>query len=142
MLAPMRSRPTLAVVLALALAGCGGQTDEQEVRDVVSGFAEATSQKDYQRLCDEIFAPELLETLGQIGLPCEIALERAYADLESPRVVIGAIEVDGNEATAQVRSSAKGQQPSDDTLELVRVEDRWRIADLGAGSSEQPPEQP
>jgi hypothetical protein len=123
---------SIALAGAVVSSGCGSRepSDEEKVRATLASFADATAKKDYQRLCDEIFAPALLETLGQIGLPCEIALERAYADLESPRVVVGAIEVDGDRASAEVRSSARGEPPSQDTVELVKVGDGWRIASL------------
>ena len=47
--------------------------------------------------------------------------------------------MDGDAATAQVRSSAAGQKPSEDTVELVRVDDGWRIASLGEGQGAQAP---
>ena len=47
--------------------------------------------------------------------------------------------VDGDAATAQVRSSAEGQEPSEDTVALVRVDDGWRIASLGEGQGPQAP---
>ena len=37
----------------------------------------------------------------------------------------------GNSATADVRTSAAGQEPSRDTLKLTKVGGRWRIASLG-----------
>jgi hypothetical protein len=42
--------------------------------------------------------------------------------------------VTGDAATADVRTSAAGQEPSRDTLRLARVDGTWRIASLaGAG---------
>ena len=38
-------------------------------------------------------------------------------------------------ATAEVRSSAAGQAPSEDQVKLVKVGDDWRIASLGAGAA-------
>ena len=46
--------------------------------------------------------------------------------------------MDGDTATAEVRSSAEGQRPSEDTVELVRVDGRWRIASLGDGAAREP----
>jgi hypothetical protein len=39
--------------------------------------------------------------------------------------------VSGDSATADVQTSAAGEEPSRDTLELSRVGGRWRIASLG-----------
>ena len=51
--------------------------------------------------------------------------------MQDPRLTVGTVSVDGDRATAEVRSSAAGEAPSQDTLELVRVGDGWRIASLG-----------
>ncbi|HET6550470.1 MAG TPA: nuclear transport factor 2 family protein, partial [Solirubrobacter sp.] len=86
--------------------------------------------KDYQRLCDHLLAPKLVEEVESVGLPCEVALKQGLGDVESPTLTVGKIEVRGNAATAEVRSAAAGESPSRDTLQLVRVEDSWRIASL------------
>ena len=46
--------------------------------------------------------------------------------------------VNDDTATAQVRSSAEGQDASEDTVELVRVGDAWRIASLGGADAPAP----
>jgi Putative lumazine-binding len=137
MLRPVATRPLLLVLAACALAGCGdsGPTDDEQIRSTLSEFQRATADHDYGALCDEILAPKLIETLERIGLPCEDALEKGFEDVRDPRLSIGAITVKEDSATAQVRSSAAGQPPSEDTLELVRVDDGWRIASLGAGGA-------
>jgi hypothetical protein len=136
MLRLVATRPLLLVVAACALAGCGdsGPSDEEQIRSTLAAFQRATAGGDYQALCDRILAPKLVETVKQIGLPCEVALEKGFEDVRDPRLTVGAITVTGDGATAQVRSSAAGQTPSEDTLELVRVGDGWRIASLGAAA--------
>jgi hypothetical protein len=136
MLRPVATRPLLLVLAACALAGCGdsGPSDEEQIRSALAEFQRATAGKDYRALCDRILAPRLVETVKQIGLPCEVALEKGFQDVRDPRLSVGAITVNGDGATAQVRSSAAGQAPSEDTVELVRDGDRWRIASLGAGA--------
>jgi hypothetical protein len=135
MLRPVATRPLLPVLVACVLAGCGdsGPSDEQRIRTTLSEFQRATAARDYRALCDRILAPKLIETVKQIGLPCEIALQKGFEDVKEPRLSIGTIEVDDDTATAQVRSSAAGESPSNDTVELVKVGDGWRIASLGAG---------
>jgi hypothetical protein len=130
-------RRALAATIAAAalLAGCGdsGPTAQEQVRATLDEFGRATTAKDYQALCDKVFAPKLVEKLTQVGLPCEIAMQRSFENVENPRLTIGRISVakDEKSATAEVRTSASGQTPSQDTVELVPVKDGWRVSSLG-----------
>jgi hypothetical protein len=135
MLRPVASRPLVLALVACALAGCGdsGPSDEQQIRATLGEFQRATAARDYQALCDRVFAPKLIETVKQIGLPCEVALQKGFQDVRDPRLTVGTIAVRDDTATAQVRSSAAGEAPSEDTVELVRVNGSWRIASLGGG---------
>ena len=137
MLRPVAPRlPAVALLAALALAGCGdsGPSDEQQIRGTLDQFAQATAAKDYEALCQRIFAPKLVETLEQIGLPCEAALRKGIEGVKQPQISVGAVTVDGDSAKAEVRSSADGQKPSQDTVELDRVNGQWRISSLTTGS--------
>ena len=126
-------RPLVALAAAaLALGGCGsGPSDAEQVRSAVLAFGRATAAKDYQRLCDRLLAPRLVDKIKQAGLPCEVALQKGLGDVEDPKLTIGKIAVDGDSATADVRTSARGQPPSRDTLKLTKVGGRWKIASLG-----------
>ena len=131
MLRPVR-RP-IAALLAVSgvLCGCGdGPSDTERVHEVVEAFGQASAAKDYQRLCDDLLAPKLVSDVESAGLPCELALKQGLGEVSSPRLTIGTIRVTGDSATADVQSSARGEQPSRDTLQLVRVDDSWRIASL------------
>jgi hypothetical protein len=137
MLRPVAPRlPAVALLAALVLAGCGdsGPTDEQQIRTTLDQFAQATAAQDYPALCQRILAPKLVDTLEQIGLPCEAALRRGFEGVKQPQISVGDVSVDGDSAKAQVRSSAEGQKPSQDTVELDRVNGQWRISSLTTGS--------
>jgi hypothetical protein len=133
MLRPVATRGLPLLLILCVLAGCGdtGPSDEQQIRQTLSNFERAAAGHDYAALCDRILAPKLIGTLEQIGLPCETALQKGLEDLRDPRLSVGTVTVDGDRATAQVRSSAAGQSPSEDTVDLVRAGDGWRIASLG-----------
>jgi hypothetical protein len=133
-------RAAAVLALALALAGCGDPepTDEEQVRSTLSAFTKATAAKDYQRLCDRVLAPSLIADLKKIGLPCEIALQQGLGEVKQPRLIVGDVKIEGKKATAEVRTSAQGQAPSRDTVELVRTEDGWRIASLATPSGAGP----
>ena len=127
-------RPVRYLALALLmLAGCGeqGPTPEEQVRSTVTEFGRATAAKDYAALCDRILAPSLVEEVESIGLPCERALEQGLGGVEDPRLTIGRIAVRDDEATAEIRTSAAGEEPSQDTLELVNLDGAWKISSLG-----------
>jgi hypothetical protein len=130
----VRRRRTALAVAAVApvLAGCGssGPTDEQQVARAVTAFGRASAAKDYGALCDRILAPSLIEKVTAIGLPCEQALARGLGGVRSPRLTLGAVEVDGDKATAEVRTAAANQAPSHDTLRLEKVRGAWRVASL------------
>jgi hypothetical protein len=132
MLRPVRRSLVAVLLVAAGVSGCGdsGPSDSEQVHATVEAFGQATAAKDYQRLCDNILAPALISKLEQVGLPCEVALKLGFADVRAPTLTIGRIEVDGDDATAEVNSTAQGQQPSRDTLKLKRVKGKWRIASL------------
>ena len=132
MLRPVRRLLVAGIVLLAGSSGCGGgASDEEQVHTAVQAFAEATAAKDYQRLCDELLAPKLVEEVEAAGLPCEVALKQGLGDVKEPKLTIGHVTVDGDSATADVRTSAAGEAPSRDTLKLTRIHGRWRIASLG-----------
>jgi hypothetical protein len=124
-------RPLVAVLaLCAAVSGCGGPSDSEQVRTTVEAFEKATAAKDYRALCDRLLAPKVVSEIESTGLPCEAALEKGLGDVKSPTLTIGKIEVDGDKATADIRTAATGQPPSRDTLQLERVGGSWRIASL------------
>jgi hypothetical protein len=140
----MRRRAGVLAVVVLAavagLAGCGKSepSDEQQVRTTLTAFSRATADKDYQALCDRLLAPALIADLKKIGLPCEIALQQGLGDVRQPRLIVGDVTVKGKSAVAEVRTSAEGQAPSKDTVELVRTDAGWRISSLATPSEPGP----
>lgn len=121
---------------AAGLPGCGGDepTDQEAVRSKLLELADATRAKRYDRLCDRVFDPQLIIEVEQAGIPCEAGMERLLEDVADPRITIGRITIDGDRASAEVRTSAAGQPPSRDVVELVRRDDGWRVSEL-AGSA-------
>jgi hypothetical protein len=138
----MRRLAVLLLLLPLASCGTREPSDEEQVRETLAAFARSVEGRDYQKLCDEILAPDLLEGIAKIGLPCEVAMRNSLAEVRRPQLTVGAVDVDGKKATAEVRTSAAGQDPSRDTVTLVKTNDGWRVSDLGGGSQEEPPPRP
>src|SRR5689334_785741 len=112
-------RPLVAVVaVCAAVSACGGPSDSEQVHAAIEAFQQATVAKDYQRLCDKLLTPKIVQQIESAGLPCEVALEKGLGDVKSPTLTIGKIAVDGDKATADIRTAAAGQPPSRDTLHL------------------------
>jgi hypothetical protein len=130
---PARIPIALVAVLALAapLTACGG-SDEDDVRETLEAFAQATARKDYQRLCDELFSSKLVEEVRQT-VPCEVALQNSSLDdARNPKLTVRSVKVDGDRATAEVATTAANQRPSQDTVQLVRENGEWRIQALAS----------
>jgi Putative lumazine-binding len=132
MLRPVRYLAPALIVLVLAGCGESGPTPEEQVRSTVTEFSRATAAKDYQALCDKVLAPTLVEEVESIGLPCEVALRQGLGEVRDPRLTIGRIDVREDRATAEIRTSAAGEEPSQDTLELVNLDGTWKISSLGS----------
>jgi hypothetical protein len=131
----------LAALLVAALAGCGGKdtpSDTEQVRSTLVEFGKATAAKDYKTMCAKLLAPGLLAKLRQVGIGCEQALQQGLGDVKSPKLSVGKITVNGDSASAEVRTSAEGQAPSDDTVELRKVNGGWRISSLSGGAGPSP----
>jgi hypothetical protein len=131
--APTRSRLlVLALTFALAFAACGRENQEDEVRSTLDRFAKATAAKDFQTLCDDLFAAKLVEQVNR-ALPCELALKNSsLGDAQKPELRVLSVKVDGDKATARVRSSAANQPASEDTVGLIREDGTWRIISLSS----------
>ena len=120
----------LGALAAVAAGGCGGPSDEEQVRDTLVAFGRATARQDYEALCDRILAPRLVRSVTEAGVPCERAMRAGFADVRDPQLTVGAVRVDGDRATAEVRTSAAGQEPSRDAVRLEKLDGSWRIAAL------------
>jgi len=131
-----RAALAAAAALALAAGGCGGKSDQQQVRDTLKRYAQATARQDYTTLCAKVLARSLIDRLAQVGLPCEQALRTGLGTVRSPKLEILRVRITGALALALVRSSAVGQPTSTDTIRLVKDGGTWRISSL---SGAQPP---
>ncbi|MGZ6259648.1 MAG: hypothetical protein ACXWN5_02180 [Candidatus Limnocylindrales bacterium] len=151
-----RSRRPSAALAALLVAGllvgCGADSEgpatspssgsssspTAAVRAVVLRFGAASRAKDYQTICDQLLSRSLVTAVESIGLPCEAALQRGLAGVRDPQLTVRQISIHGNRALASVHSTAFGQPPSDDAMQLVLEDGTWRIASLAEPSAAAP----
>jgi copper chaperone CopZ len=135
--------PTAALAAALAVAGCGGgggQSDdlerfegaERQVADVVVDLRDTARRGDSERLCSTVLSQELVTRFEQAGGEgCAAAVEEAIRDADSFDLTVQEVEVQGDQATARVRSQA-GEREQTDVIRLVRERGRWRVSALQA----------
>ncbi len=121
----------IVVVLFVLVSALRPEPDrEDEVRETLERFAAATRDKDYQTLCDDLYAEDLVERVRAAGLPCEVALRTGLEDRQNPRLEVLGVEVNGDQALARVRSTAGGEVPSTDVVRLIKEDGDWRVASL------------
>ena len=124
---------------ALALAACGGggggpkRTETEQVRDTLSAFAQASAEHDYRRVCADLLAKPVIDSVRKAGLSCESAMKTALQGVQSPKLEVRQVTIKGNRASAKVHTTAANQQASDDTVALVKEGDRWKIGALAGG---------
>ncbi len=142
---PSRKRPPLAIILGVVvvivalffLVRACGSDDEAEVRKTVERFGQAARDKDYQALCDDLLAIALVNQARSAGQPCEVAMRISLGERKEPKVEIDSVKVDGDKARVKTHSTAVGEQPSQDTVGLIKEDGDWRISSL---EGEAPPD--
>lgn len=141
----------LPVVLALTagVAGCGGSSgpsDQQRVRTTLERFTHDVAAGDVVAICDRLLDPSLVVRINSVGLSCAQALRQGFSTTHGPQLVVDAVTVRGNRASARVRATAANQPATTTTLALVRIRGSWRVTSLGGaapqGKSPAPPTTP
>ena len=132
-----------ALVVALALAGCGGggtsnddssedfTGEKQAVASIVEDLQSAAEDSDEQEICD-LLTGELRDavTKGSGAASCRAGLEKALKDTDQSDLTVKSIAIDGDEATAVVRAKLSDDGSRDETIELRKLGAAWRIATL------------
>jgi hypothetical protein len=127
----------LALSLAAAgLAGCFSGDDEPGAADeatnqvavVVTRLELLTRRRDFKAICDTLFTADAKRRAG--GRDCARLLAATGRDVKAPRIQLLSVTLDGEKARARVRTSAQGQAPVEDEIELVRERGGYRISAL------------
>ena len=136
-LGKLRGKARIIAFAVLAVVAVGavlllkpGPNDNEAVAETLENYAAATRDKDYQAICDEIFANDLIERVRAAGVPCEVAVQTGLEDRQNPRLEVLGVEVNGDQALARARSTAGGEVPSTDLIRLIREDGDWRVASL------------
>jgi hypothetical protein len=123
---------------ALTLAACGGgespkRSDADRVRDTLTAFAQASAKHDYRRVCADLLAKPVIDSVRRAGVSCESAMKTALQGVQSPKLEVRQVTIMGDRASAKVHTTAANQQAADDTVALVREGANWKIGALGVG---------
>ena len=127
--------PVVVVLVLLIMLLKPDADPEEQVQETLDRYAAATRDKDYQTLCDDLYASALVERIRLAGLPCEVALRTGLEDRQNPQLRVLGVEINGDTAAATVRSTAVGEVPSTDTVGLTKEGDDWKVASLSDADS-------
>jgi hypothetical protein len=122
---------------ALTLAACGGaspkRSDADRVRDTLAAFGQASAKHDYRRVCGELLAKPVIDSVRRAGLTCESAMKTALEGVQAPKIEVRKVTINGDRASASVHTTAANQPPADDTVALVKEGGDWKIGALAGG---------
>jgi hypothetical protein len=130
-----------AVALVLSVAGCGDDGSAGSPADAVRSYNAAVADGDGERACerlDDTAQKELRESAqGAIRGSCAKVVEALaafYDETTKERLRDAKVKAEpqGARATATFRApAALGSPAREQTYELRRVDDEWKIASLG-----------
>ena len=135
----LRSLSPLALLAAVALAGCSTQGsssddstskfrgDQRLVANTVEDFESAASKGDQDKICRDLLAKALVQDYAQRGGTCEKAVDGALKDTDSFDLTVERVTIDGQQATASVKAD-RGKHDIKQSLTLVKQGAGWRIS--------------
>ena len=135
---PMRLLvPALAAVLLAAGCGQGTKTsagkfsgEQKVVATTIDDLQSAGRKGDAQKICSDLLAPSLLQQIRRASGDCAKTLDGALQDVDSFGMTVEKVAINGNQATATVKSDA-GNSSRTDQIQLQKVGSNWKIASLG-----------
>jgi hypothetical protein len=131
----VRSALLATLVLAAALASCGGGDDKADAERTVREFVRATDDHDADEFCGELVTRDFLEqTTGATGDEAEAQCRsqlRAIKGVQLELVRIKRTTVNGDRATVRAMIAAQGEV-REQLLRLKKEDGRFKLAG-GAG---------
>lgn len=111
------------------LSGCGATSPSDQVRNTINDFATAAAENDYQHICSDLIAPDVLKEFKQHKLSCVAAFKSSLQNHKNAKFDIVKITVQGKVGVAQVHATSSNTQPVTDTFTLVKNrKGMWQIA--------------
>jgi hypothetical protein len=98
------------------------------VADAVATFQHDLLTRNWQDICERVFSSDARAQAG--GDSCPSYVRSGAAGLRGERIKINAILVQRGGASVDVTTTAVGQAPVADTLQLVLEDGRYRVSRL------------
>lgn len=128
----MKKRPLLmffAIVAALVLAACGGESDEDKVVEAIETSATTTDPADCLALSTQNFLEQTEDESGEAAVKaCEEDAEDSSDDPDS--VIVTEVEVDGTSATANVEFEGGSFDRQAMAIALVEEDGAWKLDEI------------
>ena len=124
----------------VAASGCGTASEDSSkdfkgeqaaVASAVEDLQEAGRDGDAGKICSKLLTKDVVARIKAAGArSCEKTLDDSLDDADTYELTVKKVAIDGNRATAVVKSEA-GDEDRSDTLELVKEGGRWKLAAIG-----------
>jgi hypothetical protein len=120
------SPAVFVAILPLILASCGGSSEEDQIRELVTDYYEHSAAAQCKALTTEQFREAVYGGSGEAALPaCE---EHQRLRGETPKIertaFVDHVQIDGDRAVAEVRGGGVTL-----TDQLIKTDDGWKLDD-------------
>lgn len=110
--------------------------DQKAALAAITGFADATSNQDYKKLCSTYLskASQKIRAAGDNGsTSCADYFEKTGASIKSFKIYVTGIDVakDGQTASVDSVTEVNGQKQAPSVIALKKEDGQWRIGVLG-----------
>lgn len=120
-----------ALLVAMLIAACGGNGDEDQIKDVINASVKSTDPADCTKLQTVQFLQQTEFAVGPDALKqCQANAANTTDNPDS--VDIADVKVDGENATANVTFHGGSFDGSTVTVALVKVGDQWKLDKITA----------
>jgi hypothetical protein len=124
-----------AFACVLLIVACGTKTSKkhargpaQQVAETVNALQHDLVTRNWVDICEQVFSAQARAQAGGDG--CTNYVKRGSEGLRAERIRIRSIDVRAGKASADVTTSAEGQAPVRETIDLVLENGRFRISAL------------
>lgn len=134
----MRRSAALVCLLlsAFGAAACGSTTStssfkgaEHEAAQTIADLQSDITASEHKKICERDLAAPIVTRLGGIKA-CETAVKNRLTEIDNTELTVDSVKVDGNTATAQVKSVYGGKKQIRDVT-LTKEGSRWKISSIG-----------